>query len=154
MNEVSLFRLYVLRAMYLFIVLGLGTFLWPGIIDPTKHWHLMEGQATCMLAAFSLCCVLGLRYPLQMLPVLLWEVTWKTLWLALVPLPQWLAGHVDDQLKPSIFACGMVVLVYLAIPWGYVFAQYGASPGARWRRRRAPGSFSSIGLASRTGAER
>jgi hypothetical protein len=138
MTEVSLFRLYVLRAMYLFIVLGLGTFLWPDIIDPSKHWHLPQGQANCMLAAFSLCCLLGLRYPLQMLPVLLWEVIWKTLWLALVPLPQWIAGHIDDQIRPSIFACGMVVLVYLAIPWGYVFARYVRTPGDRWRRAAHP----------------
>jgi hypothetical protein len=34
MPEVSMFRLYVLRAMYLFTVVGLGVFLWPGIINP------------------------------------------------------------------------------------------------------------------------
>jgi hypothetical protein len=60
MNEVSLFRLYVLRAMYLFIVVGLGVYLWPGVLNPEKHWELMEGQASCMLAAFSLLCILGL----------------------------------------------------------------------------------------------
>jgi len=119
-------------------VVGLAAFVWPDIINPAKHRHQSEGMATCMVGAFSLCCVLGLRYPLAMLPVLLWEVIWKTLWLALVPLPQFLAGHVDDALKPSIFACGMVVLVYLAIPWGYVFAHYIVAPGAIWWRRRAP----------------
>jgi hypothetical protein len=124
MQEVSLIRLYVLRAMYLFIVLGLGTFLWPEIIDPHHQWTIIEGQAKCMLAAFSLLCLLGIRYPLQMLPILLWECLWKTLWLAIVPLPQWLAGHLDDSLKPSVFACSMVVLVYLAVPWPYVARQY------------------------------
>ena len=133
MNEVSLFRLYVLRAMYVFIVAGLGIFLWPSVIDPTKHWALMQGQATCMLAAFSLLCALGLRYPLQVLPVLLWEVTWKTLWLGLVPLPQWMAGHVDESIKPTVFACSMVVLVYLAIPWRYVLTNYISAHGERWR---------------------
>jgi hypothetical protein len=118
MNEVSLFRLYVLRAMYLFIVVGLGVYLWPGVLNPEKHWELMEGQASCMLAAFSLLCILGLRFPLQMLPVLLWEVLWKTLWLMLVPLPQ-----------------SLVVLVYIAIPWRYVFAHYVKARGDRWRSR-------------------
>jgi hypothetical protein len=132
MHDVSLTRLYVLRAMYLFIVVGLGVFLWPGVIDPARHWGLMEGENSCMLAAFSLMCVLGLRYPLQMLPVLLWEVTWKTMWLALVALPQWMAGHVDDAIKPAIFAISMVVIVYLAIPWGYVFARYGRARDERW----------------------
>ncbi len=133
MNEVSLFRLYGLRAMYLFIAAGLGVYLWPGVLDPAKHWELMQGQASCMLAAFSLLCVLGLRYPLQMLPVLLWEVVWKTLWLAIVPMPQWMAGHVDESIKPSIFACSMVVLVYIAIPWRYVFVHYVKAGGDRWR---------------------
>ena len=54
-----------------------------------------------MLAAFSLLCIVGLRYPLQMLPVLLWEVTWKTLWLVLMPLPQWMAGRLDQSLGPA-----------------------------------------------------
>ena len=53
MNEVSSFRLYVLRAMYLFIVAGLGVYLWPGVLNPQKHWELMEGMESCMLAAFS-----------------------------------------------------------------------------------------------------
>jgi len=140
MSEVSLLRLYILRAMYLFIVVGLGFYIWPSMIDPARHWELLQGQATCMLAAFSLMCALGLRYPLQMLPVLLWEVTWKTLWLGMVALPQWWAGHVDEAIKPSVFACGMVVLVYLAVPWRYVFTQYVMAGGDRWwgGRRLAP----------------
>jgi hypothetical protein len=132
MQEVSLLRLHILRAMYLFIVAGLGIFMWPSILDPARHWELMQGQATCMLAAFSLLCLLGLRYPLQMLPVLLWEVIWKTLWLFMVPFPQWLAGHVDESVKGSVFACSMVVLVYAAIPWPYVIRQYIKAPGVRW----------------------
>jgi hypothetical protein len=137
MNEVTLFRLYILRAMYLFIVVGLGAYLWPGVLSPDRHWELMEGQATCMLAAFSLLCAVGIRYPLQMLPVLLWEVLWKTLWLVLVPLPQWRSGHVDDAIKPTIFAVSLVILVYLAIPWRYVFVHYVREGGERWRTRKA-----------------
>lgn len=133
MNEVSLCRLYILRGMYLFIAVGLGFYVWPGVLDPNRHWELMQGQALCMLAAFSLLCLLGLRYPLQMLPVLLWEVIWKTLWLVLVPLPQWMAGKVDESLKPTIFAISMVLLVYIAIPWRYVLVQYVKGPGNRWR---------------------
>jgi hypothetical protein len=43
MNQVSLFCLYVLRAMYFFIVVGLGVYLWPSVIDPDRHWELMQG---------------------------------------------------------------------------------------------------------------
>jgi hypothetical protein len=132
MNDVSLIRLYVLRGMYLFIVVGLGVYLWPDLLTAGKRWELMEGEASCMLAAFSLVCLLGIRYPLQMLPVLLWEVAWKTLWLILVPLPQWMAGHVDESLGPTIFAVSLVGLVYIAVPWRYVFARYVRARGDRW----------------------
>jgi hypothetical protein len=132
MHEVSVFRLYVLRAMYGFIVVGLASFCWPGVLASGTHWGPTEGMATCMIAAFSLMCLLGIRYPLQMLPVLLWEVTWKTMWLALVPFPQWMAGHVDEAIKPSVFACSMVLLVYLAIPWGYVWRHYVRAGGTGW----------------------
>ena len=132
MPEVSLIRLYILRAMYLFIVVGLSFYVWPDVLDPDKHWQLAQGETSCMLAAFSLLCVLGLRYPLQMLPALLWEVIWKTLWLVLVPLPQWMAGRLDESLKPTIFAVSLVVLVYLAVPWRYVFVHYLKARGDRW----------------------
>jgi hypothetical protein len=133
MNEVSVFRLHLLRAMYLLFVVGLGIYVWPGMLDLGKRWELAEGwQSSSMLAAFSLLCVLGLRYPLQMLPMLLWELAWKTLWLLIVPLPQWMAGRLDESLKPTIFACSWVVLVYIAIPWRYVFAHYIKARGDRW----------------------
>ena len=133
MHQVSIVRLYILRAMYLFIITGLGVYLWPDILNPAKHWTLAEGETSCMLGAFSLVCLLGLRYPLLMLPILLWEVLWKTMWLLLVPFPQWRAGHLDPSLQPTISACSMVVLVYLAVPWGYVWTQYARARGDRWR---------------------
>jgi hypothetical protein len=132
MNEVSTFRLYVLRAMYLFIVAGLGAVVWPGVIRPHAPWEFMEGSVNCMLVAFSLLCALGLRYPLQMLPVLLWEALWKTVWLAIVALPQYRSGQVDAQFASATFNCALVVLLYLAIPWPYVLKHYVKKHGDRW----------------------
>ncbi|MBJ7313115.1 hypothetical protein ACFOLJ_30295 [Rugamonas sp. CCM 8940] len=132
MYEVSSFRLYVLRAMYLLVVVGLGIVLWPGIIHHTKQWDLMGGTVVCMLAAFSIMCALGLRYPLQMLPVLLWEIVWKTLWLAIVALPQWRAGHIDEATQGQLFELSFVVLVYIAVPWRYVWSHYVLKQGDRW----------------------
>ena len=138
MNTVSTARLYALRAMYLLVILGLGSVLWPGIVTPHQPWELMRGTVNCMLAAFSLLCLLGLRYPLQMLPVLLWEALWKTLWLLLVPLPQWLRGGLDPATTQYVFEISFVVLVYLAIPWRYVHAHYILKPGTPWRQLSQP----------------
>jgi hypothetical protein len=137
MNEVSLFRLYLLRALYLLIVVGLGIVRWPEVIDHVIHqeksWELKEGVVACMLTAFSALSVLGLRYPLQMLPLLLWELVWKSIWLIVVALPLWSTGQMDESTWATAFACLMVVIVPFIIPWRFVFAHYVKKRGDRWR---------------------
>lgn len=133
MNEVSLLRLYLLRALYLLIVVGLGIVVWPGVIQHERPWQLMEGVVACMLAAFSALSVLGLRYPLQMLPLLLWELAWKSIWLLVVALPLWSAGRMDPSTGETASACLMAVIIPFIIPWPYVFAHYVKKPGERWR---------------------
>jgi len=132
LNEVSLFRLYLLRALYLLVVVGLGIMVWPGVIQRAK-WELMEGVVACMLAAFSALSVFGLRYPLQMLPVLLWELLWKAIWLLVVVLPLWSAGQMDESTAMVASQCLMVVIIPFIIPWRYVFDHYVRKRGDRWR---------------------
>jgi hypothetical protein len=134
MTTVSTFRLYVLRAMYLLIVAGLGMYVWPEVISRTKPWELMEGVVVCMLAAFWLLSALGLRYPLQMLPVLLWELVWKALWLLMIALPLWRTGEMDAATTANAISCLFVILVPFAIPWRYVIANYVTKGGDAWRR--------------------
>lgn len=133
MNDVSLLRLYILRALYLLVVVGLGVNVWPAIIEQTRPWELMDGVVRCMLAAFSLLCLLGLRYPLQLLPILFWEIIWKLMWLGLVAYPAWRSGQMDEAIRANVFACSLVVLCVLAVPWGYVWDKYVRQAGARWR---------------------
>ncbi|WEK55304.1 MAG: hypothetical protein P0Y55_04370 [Candidatus Cohnella colombiensis] len=135
-NEVSLFRLYLLRGLYLFVVVGLVIVQWPAIIDkiihPDKTWELMDGVVTCMLTSFSLLCILGIRYPLQMIPVLLWELLWKTLWLLIAALPLWTSGQMDDATQETVISTMLVVIFPFIIPWRYVFANYFKKRGNRW----------------------
>jgi len=134
MQPVSLTRLYMLRTVYLIIAIGLGLVIWPGVIHHDKPWDLMQGFVNCMLAAFGLLCALGVRYPLQMLPVLLWELTWKSLWLIVVALPAWRAGPLDQPMLENLFAVGLVVIIPIAMPWGYLVEKYLKQPGDRWSR--------------------
>lgn len=136
MNEVSKYRIYALRAMYLLVVIGLGVSVWPDVFTaekPFASWGNAQTVQTSMLGAFWLLCALGIRYPLQMLPVLMWELIWKTIWLVTVPLPLYLSGNFDDKLMPNVIAIGMVVLVYLVLPWSYVWQHYVKQPGTPWR---------------------
>ncbi len=131
-ESVSLLRLYMLRAIYLLVVVGLGVVLWPGIVHPSHPWALDEGVVKCMLAAFSLLCLVGLCYPLQMIPLLLWELLWKSIWLLDVALPAWREGRFDEAIASNAAACALVVLVPLVLPWRYVVRNYLLRPGNRW----------------------
>jgi hypothetical protein len=133
MTQVSLLRLYALRAGYLLLVVGLGSTIWPGIIDHEKPWTLMQGVVQAMLAAMSALAVLGLRYPLQMLPLLFFEVAWKLIWLIVVAFPLWSANQMDANTFETAIECLMVVIFLIVIPWPYVFANYVMKPGDRWR---------------------
>src|SRR6266852_9002246 len=134
MSAVSTFRLYLLRAMYLLIVVGLGSEIWPGIIHHAKAWDLMHGVASSLLAAISVLAALGIRYPLQMLPLLLFELLWKAIWLLAIALPLWSANQLDADTMETVKACLMgIVLVPIVIPWPYVLAQYVKKPGDRWK---------------------
>jgi hypothetical protein len=79
-------------------------------------------------------CVLGLRYPRQMLPLLLFEMAWKTIWFLAFGLPQYLSGQVPPTFGEDFKAITIgVVIMPFVIPWGYVWRHYVKAPGDRWR---------------------
>src|SRR5450755_1794669 len=132
-THVSLLRLYALRATYLLIAVGLGIDIWPAIIHHAKPWELMYGVVQCVLAAVSLLALVGLRYPLQMLPLLFFETVWKSIWLIVIAVPLWSAHQMDANTWETAVACLMGVIFPVVIPWRYVVANYVMKGGDRWR---------------------
>lgn len=135
-RAVPTWRLHLLRAMYLLIVVGLANLVWPQFFHRTQPWAFMDGVEACMLVAFSALSLFGLRYPLQLLPILLWELTWKTIWLGAIAWPLWASGQMDAATRSNLFPCSLVVLVALVIPWRYVLDHYVRKQGERWRGAR------------------
>lgn len=133
MSKVSWLRLYFLRAIYLLIAVAQGLNIWPLILHHDKVWEMNEGVVICMMGALTALSALGLRYPLQMLPLLMWEIAWKTIWLIVVAMPLWLSSQMDEATAKTAFACGLVVIVYAAVPWDYVISYYMVRPGDSWR---------------------
>ena len=137
-HEVSLVRLYALRAVALFFAVdGLFSKL-PGLIHPDPA---SRGIIASLLAALWLSAFLIIRQPLRMMPVFLFELVWKTLWLIDYGAPQWLAGTGSPRLGRDLFEIGFFPLpIALIIPWGYVWRHYvrrpadaSATPGAAQR---------------------
>ncbi|MGA9422572.1 MAG: hypothetical protein WBW61_09425 [Rhodanobacteraceae bacterium] len=130
-REVSLARLYVLRATYLLLVIGLGEMIVPGLVS---HPVISRGVIPSLLGALWLLAFFGLKYPLEMLPLLMFEFAWKSIWMVAYGLPQWSTGQQPPTFAEDFFAIGVgVILMPLVIPWGYVYRHYVKRPGARWR---------------------
>ena len=140
MSEVSTFRLYLLRAMYVFMVVGLAIFkLGPAILHP-ENLSPQDGVIVSVLGAFALLAVLGIRYPLKMLPLLFFEFVWKSFWVVAFGLPLLLSSGLDLNVSfggtETLVNCLLgVVLVPLVMPWGYVFKHYLRARGDRWGKR-------------------
>ena len=131
----ALWQLNVLRVGYLFMGGGLAMIKWP-LLFSHDPWSVAEGTKECLLIAMSFLALLGLRYPARMLPILLFEVTWKLIWLGIVALPAWLDHELDGATRTQFGAVALVVVIIAVIPWRYVFAQFVAAPADPWRRRR------------------
>lgn len=136
MSEVSTFRLYLLRATYLLLVVGLGSTIWPGILHHPAVFPHMGGVVRSLLGAVALLAVVGIFYPLKMLPLLFFEFAWKCVWVLSFGLPLWSAHQLDPGTRETLRDCLMgVVLFPLVIPWGYAIAHYVKAPADRWGKR-------------------
>ena len=130
-QEVSLARIYVLRATYLLLVIGLGGMIVPEVVS---HPVISRGVIPSLLGAVWMLAFVGLKYPLEMLPLLMFEFAWKSIWMLAYGLPQWYAGQLPATFAEDSFNIGVgVILMPLVIPWGYVYRHYVKQSGARWR---------------------
>lgn len=128
---VSLVRLYVMRATAVAGALALGSDNLPALIWPDP---MGRGMITAILGGLWVMCLIAIRYPLKMVPILLFEFAWKLIWLLRFGLPQWLAGAGSPRLSEDIIDIGLFPLVLLlVIPWGYVWRHYVLAPAERWR---------------------
>ena len=129
-EETSTFRLYLMRLLYLLNFVMLGLQVWPAIINHVGTWDPVKGVAFSFWAALSALSCLGLRYPLKMLPLLLLQLLYKSIWVIAVALPLWSTFRSIELTK--IMGLGAVVDL-IVIPWPYVLATYVKNGGDRWR---------------------
>ncbi|HEX8773120.1 MAG TPA: hypothetical protein VF735_05905 [Pyrinomonadaceae bacterium] len=136
MSEMSTFRLYLLRAGYLIIAVGLALMIWPGIIHPPENLPHMNSVVRSVLGAVSLLAVLGIRYPLKMLPLLFFELLWKSIWILAFGVRLWSANKLGQDAKATLSDCLFgIILVLLVTPWDYVLKHYLKVSGDRWRKQ-------------------
>ena len=132
--ELPLYRLYVLRVSYALIGVWQGLRTWPAILHHAHPWDFWHGVGMSFLGALTLLALLGIRYPVRMMPLLFFELAWKLVWVLAAYLPPYLARSVDPALADNFIGIFLgVVVVPLVLPWGYVWRNYVLAPGDRWR---------------------
>lgn len=129
MTELSTTRLWVLRATYLLIAVGLGVTIWPGIINAPPELDLQRGTIRALLGGVALMGLIGVWHPVKMLPLLMFELAWKVIWVVVFGLTLRAGSHYDAAAQESMKACMMgVVLMPIVIPWRYVWREYVTAP--------------------------
>jgi hypothetical protein len=130
--ELPLWRLYTLRVCYLILAGGLGLFIWPTVIHHTVEFASSEGVRFSLLGGLGATALLGFRYPIKMIPLLLFELIWKIVFLVAFALPLWRSHQITETMQADITAVLMVVVFLPLIPWAYVWRHYATELGDRW----------------------
>ena len=118
-------HILALRVMYLLMCGMMARTAWTSIFVHEGAWEPYRAMATCVWAAYGTLSLLGLLQPLRMLPLVLFMIFYKSLWLAVVAYPLWRsgtpAGASTEDLTQVFFAAPVFALF---VPWGYVLRRF------------------------------
>ena len=120
-----------LKAMYIYTILGAGSFGLGVLLFPGKMLSMLRfpAQDPVILGLFGsvalasgLAAILALRSPLKFVPLLLLQLIHKPIWLAVFAIPLFLKG----QFPFYVVSMTMVFLPFIigdliAIPFSYLF---------------------------------
>ncbi|RZT12616.1 hypothetical protein EV649_6971 [Kribbella sp. VKM Ac-2569] len=132
-QELTVRRMNVMRLGYALMGVGLAIVKWPIVVQDVRSLPVMEGVVACLLTGMSLLAFLGLRYPVRMLPILLFEVAWKVIWVGTVGIPHLIANDLSTEARGVLINCTVVVFIVAVIPWRYTWRRYARTPGDAWR---------------------
>jgi hypothetical protein len=118
-------NIYLLRVLYFLMFIGVGLETWSTIISHQGSWDHTKAVAFCVWAAYPTLSIFGLLKPLKWLPIVLFMIFYKTLWLIVVAYPLWqanaLAGSPADEMAHVFLGAPFIALI---VPWVYVFKTY------------------------------
>ncbi len=118
-------NIYLLRMFFLLMFIGPGMEMWSKLLSAPGPFDHTKAVAYCVWAAYPTLGLLGLLKPLRWLPIMIFMLFYKTLWLIFVAYPLWqsntLAGSPAEEMA---YVFLLIPLPALAVPWIYVFKTY------------------------------
>jgi hypothetical protein len=126
-------NIYLLRLVYFLMLAFVATDAWTRILTHPGPWDPVKAVAWCVWASYPTLSFFGLIHPLKMLPLMIFAIMYKVIWLIVVAYPLWrahtLAGSPAEGLASTFL---WVPLPIIAVPWKYVFHTY-----VMWSRKTA-----------------
>jgi len=128
-HDVLNIHIYLLRVLYLLMCLVVGKEAWGFLFststsfsNATNSASPVEAVAWSVWAAFSLFALWGVFAPLKVLPIILFEIVYKCIWLIFIAYPLTRSGEqLSTETQELIQAFLWVLLPIIAVPWKYVY---------------------------------
>lgn len=126
-------HIWLLRSIYLLMAVFVAPYAWGVLLGHEGELHYVRAIAFCVWASYPPLALLGLLHPLRMLPILLFAIGYKSLWMIFVAYPLWkahtLIGSPAEEMARTFAWTPLAIAI---VPWGYVFRNF-VLPGRRPR---------------------
>ena len=117
-------QVWGLRVFYLLMLVMVAPGAWGALIGHEGPWDPVHAAALCVWATYPTLAVFGLFRPLCWLPLMVFTISYKTMWLAFVAWPMWQAGTLGGSAAEEMaFAFAFTPVLAVVVPWGYVWRQ-------------------------------
>ena len=108
--------------------LGMALLIAPSATQSALGWPVEEpiiaGIAFSVWFTFGILSIAGLRSPLKFAPILIAEITYKTVWIFAIIFPQAIAGTLPQfALTTAILFLIPIIGNTIVVPWRIVFAK-------------------------------
>lgn len=118
-------NIYVMRLFFALMAIYIVPWSWGHIITHKGPWEPVNAVAWCTWAAYSTLAVLGIIHTLRMLPIMLFMLIYKGLWLIVVAYPLWSANQLKGSPAEELTNMFMwVILPVIFFPYKYAFKKY------------------------------
>ena len=118
-------QIYILKLFFLLMFVFAAKDAWTELITHKGDWNPEIAVAWCSIAAYTTLSGLGIFNTLKMLPIMLFMIFYKGLWLFFVAYPLWKNGTLvnsEAQDWTQIFI--LIIIPIIVMPWKYIFKTF------------------------------
>jgi len=118
-------NIFVMRLFFILMFVFVGIEAWTVILTHKGSWNPTIAVAWCSWAAYSTLAGFGIFHTLRMLPVMLFMIFYKCLWLIIVAYPLWIAGTLKGSpAEEMAHTFSFIIVPILFVPWKFVYNKY------------------------------